>query len=53
MAVFTWTTEDLFDFLFGDAMVVNVRLTSGRIAVEANMHAPFPYCAGSRQRPNR
>jgi hypothetical protein len=36
-------TEDLFDFLCGDAMIVDVRLASGGIAVEANMHSPFPY----------
>jgi len=45
-AIFTWTTDDLFNFLFGDAMVVNVRLASRRIAVEANINAPFPYCSG-------
>jgi len=42
-AVFTWATKDRFDFLFGDAMVVDVRLTSRRIAVEAKIHAPCPY----------
>jgi hypothetical protein len=41
-AIFPWTAKDRFDFLFGDAMIVNVRLTSGWIAVEVNMHAPFP-----------
>jgi hypothetical protein len=52
VAVFTWTTEDLFDFLFGDAMVVDVGLTSCRIAVEAKMHSPFPYCSAGRWSPN-
>jgi hypothetical protein len=47
-AVFPWTTDDLFDFLFGDAMVVNARLASCRIAVEANVPSPFPYCSGDR-----
>src|SRR5215510_6763227 len=36
VAVFTWTTEDLFDFFFGDVMVEDVRLASGRVSVEAN-----------------
>jgi hypothetical protein len=29
-------------------MVVDVRLASCRVAVEANIHAPFPYCSGGR-----
>jgi hypothetical protein len=41
-AVFTWVTEDIFDFIFRDAMVVDMRLASCRIAVEANIHAQFP-----------
>jgi hypothetical protein len=48
MAVFPWTTEDFFDFLFGDAMVVDVWLASGRVAVEAKMHSPFLYCSDGR-----
>jgi hypothetical protein len=47
-AVFTWTMNDLFDFFFGDIMVVDVRLASGRISVEANIHAPFSYYSGGR-----
>jgi hypothetical protein len=46
-AVSTGTTDDLFAFLFGDAMVVNVRLAGGRIAVEANTLLPLPYCCYS------
>jgi hypothetical protein len=41
-AVFTWATDDLFDFLFGDAMVVDMRLASYRIVVETNIHSHFP-----------
>jgi hypothetical protein len=51
-AVFTWATDDLFDFLFGDAMVVDMRLASCRIVVEANRHAPFPYSSGGSWSPN-
>jgi hypothetical protein len=51
-AVFPWTTDDRFNFLFGDVMVVDVWLASGRIAVEANIHAPFSYYSGGRWSPN-
>jgi hypothetical protein len=51
-AVFTWTTDDLFDFLFGDAMVVDMRLASCRIAVEAKIHSLFSYYSGGRWSPN-
>jgi len=51
-AVFTWATEDLFDFLFCDAMLVDMRLASCRIVVEANMHSPFPYYSGGPWSPN-
>jgi hypothetical protein len=51
-AVFTWTTDDFFDFLFGDAMVIDVWLASCWIVVEADMHAPFPHYSGGRESPN-
>jgi hypothetical protein len=51
-AVFPWATEDSFDFIFRDAMVVDMRLASGRIVVEANLHSPFPYYSGGRWNPN-
>jgi hypothetical protein len=45
-------TDDLFDFLCCDAMVVDMRLASCRIAVEAKMHSPFPYYSGDHCSPN-
>jgi hypothetical protein len=38
-AIFAWATDDVFDFIFCDSMVVNMRLASFRIAIEANIHS--------------
>jgi hypothetical protein len=38
-AVLPWIAEDVCDFIFSDAMTVNVWLARCRIKIEANVHA--------------
>jgi hypothetical protein len=51
-AIFTWAAYDIFDFLFCDAMVENMRLASFRIAIETDIHASHPWITSCLQQPD-
>jgi hypothetical protein len=40
--VFTWSAEDVLDFILAHSMVIDMRLSCLQIKIEANIHALHP-----------